>query len=234
MKPHMQTFVGLLSKSDISGIIEFYQNSSESENIGQLAFLFRQSQKNLQSFEPFQQLATKLITAKGLPKPLIEKINNSELLTFFTPALQSNWHFSRTDQRGRNVLHYLMLGVQGSTEHPPFIYLRSLMLFESNEVLQETLVQRDEDGLTPLELYFSANGNLNPLPNHEFTAVLALIEFQSRKEAIDSRHFKTIVHGVREMCFDQAVAMGVDLQRLQFIASFYEISVEQLLERLRS
>lgn len=235
MKPHLQTLVDLLVKNDVKGMVEFYQSASEAENLGQLALLYNQGQKKPKDFEIYQQLAAKCIATKGLPKALISKINHSDLLTFFTPALQSNWHFTRTDEHGRNVLHYLLLGSQQNNQmvHPPFLYLRSLMLFETNEVLQEALIARDKQELTPMELYMSGNQNLSALPNHEFTAVLALIEFQSNQNAIDNRHFATVLSGVRELCFEQAVAMGDDLQRLQFIAYFYRMPIEQILERLK-
>ena len=216
-------------------MLGFYADSSEAENLGQLAFLFKQAQIDGAGFEPYQQLATQCIGAKGFPKSLIANINQADLLTFFTPALQLNWHFTTTNQHQRNVLHYLMLGNPSVVEikHPPFIYLRSLMLFESNEMLQDALVKRDNEGMTPLELYLSSNKNLSLLPNHEFTAVLALIEFQSNKKAIDSRNYKRLLLSVKEQCLNQAVAMGGDLHRLQLLAAFYGVSVEQLIEQMR-
>ncbi len=233
MKPHLQQFVSALSSGNIEQIMAQYVEADEAQKLGQLAFLYTQGQKSPEAFEPYQQLATKLLAASPMPKSLIGKINNAALLTFFTPALQCNWHFNVVDSHQRNVLHYLMLGADGQGT-PPFNYLRSLMLFESNEMLQQALVQKDEDGFTPLELYFYSNENLAPLPNHEFTAVLALIEFQSNNEGIDTRHYHHILSALTELCLNKRIAMKNDLQRLQFVAYFYGENVDVLIDKARA
>lgn len=220
MKPHLQTLAKLLTQNDLKGLLKHYMDCDESENMSQLAFVFNQSQKNPPAFEFYQQLATKFLESKGLPDPLMERINNADTLSFFTPALQLNWHFNRTNQVKRNVLHYLLAG-KTATEHPPFNYLRSMMLFESNESLHDALAQRDQHDLTPIEVYLSANQCLAPLPDHEFTALLGLIEIESKKQAVEPNNLKPIVNTVKRLCQNQSVVFNSDLHRLQFIAAYY-------------
>ena len=106
MKQQLQQFIQYIKVNDLAGLLLFYKSCSEVQNIEQLKFLFQQAQSSAEAFELYQSLTTKLIALKGLPQSLIAKINNSDTLAFFTPALQMNSHFSRTDEHGNNVLHY--------------------------------------------------------------------------------------------------------------------------------
>ena len=156
MKPHMQTLITLLKKNDLKGLLKHYKASIETDNLAQLAFIFQQGQKNTAGFEFYQQLASKFIESKGLPTPLIAQMNNSDILSFFTPALKETDkatdpenpkdNFNKINQHQRNVLHYLFS--TQDAQQPPFNYLRSMMLFESNESLQQALCQRDNQNLT--------------------------------------------------------------------------------------
>lgn len=235
IQQHMQTLINLLKKNDLTGLMAHYHNSSEAENIAQLGFIFTQGQKNPPGFEFYQQLATKFIAAKGLPAAVISRIHSSDALSFFTPALQLNDNFKQTDQRQRNVLHYLLAGEQSpnhasaSKSQPPFNYLRSMMLFESNETLHDALCQRDKQHLTPVEWYLFANQNLANLPGHEFTALLALIEIESKKQRVDETNYLPIIKAVKQLCRSQSLTLNHELQRLVLIATYYGKSVEQVL-----
>ena len=137
MKPHMQTLITLLKKNDLKGLLKHYKASIETDNLAQLAFIFQQGQKNTAGFEFYQQLASKFIESKGLPTPLIAQMNNSDILSFFTPALKETDkatdpenpkdNFNKINQHQRNVLHYLFS--TQDAQQPPFNYLRSIMLF---------------------------------------------------------------------------------------------------------
>jgi len=232
MKPHIQTLISLLTKKDFKTLLAFYQQSNEIENIDQLAFVYQQGQKSLSVFEFYQQIATKFIESKGLPESLINQINNSDSLSFFTPGLQQNENFSKVNQQQRNTLHFLLAGTAQSSELPPFNYLRSMMLFESNESLSAALKQRDCKNLTPIEVYMLVNSNLKTLPNHELTALLALIEIETKQHSINLKNYKNIILAVRQLCKKQNTIVDEELQRTLIIATYYEKSTNQVINDL--
>jgi hypothetical protein len=244
MKPHLQTLVLLLKQNDLKGLVKHYKASIETDNLAQLAFIFQQSQKNTAASEFYQQMASKFIEVKGLPTPLIAQINNNDILSFFTPALKEidkatdpenpKDNFTKVNQHQRNVLHYLFGSAcpQPKQELPPFNYLRSMMLFESNESLQEALCQRDSQNLTPLETYLSTNQSFEALPAHEFTALLALIEIESKQHAVDKSNGKGVLKSVNALCQNQSVPVNIELQRLILIATYYSKSVEFIVNQM--
>ncbi|WP_042147058.1 MULTISPECIES: hypothetical protein [unclassified Pseudoalteromonas] len=229
MKPHIQTLLTLLTKKDFKALLAFYQQSNEIENIDQLAFVYQQGQKSLSVFEFYQQIATKFIESKGLPETLINQINTSDALSFFTPALQLNDNFSKVNQQQRNALHFLLVGKAQYSELPPFNYLRSMMLFESNESLSSALTQRDYKNLTPIEAYMLANTNLNTLPAHEFTALLALIEIETAQQSIDLKNYANVIQAVKILFKKQNMTVDEELQRVLLIATYYEKSTNQII-----
>ncbi|SFC42659.1 hypothetical protein [Pseudoalteromonas denitrificans] len=223
MKSHIQTMITLLTNKDFKALLAHYMQSSELENIDQLAFTFQQGQKSLSVFEFYQQIATKFIESKGLPELLISQINTSDALSFFTPALQISENFNKTNLQKRNVFHYLLAGKKqtDTLNIPPFNYLRSMMLFESNETLSAALLQRDCKNLTPVEAYFFANANLLTLPNHELTALLALIEIETKQQVIDFKNYPNIIKAVKGLCDKQKLSIDDTLQRTLLIATYY-------------
>lgn len=241
MKPHMQTLVLLLKQNDLKGLLKHYKASIESDNLAQLAFLFQQAQKNTAAYAFYQQLASRFIEVKGLPTPLIAQMNNNDILSFFTPALKEadiatdpqnpKDNFNKINQHKRNVLHYLFSPLTPQ-EQPPFNYLRSMMLFESNESLQEALCQRDTQNLTPLETYLCTNQNFEALPAFEFTALLALIEIESKQHAVDKSNGKGVLKSVSALCQKQAVPVNSELQRLILIATYYGKSVDFIVNQM--
>ena len=232
MKPHIQTLIALLTKKDFKALLAFYMQSSDLENIDQLAFIYQQSQKSLSVFEFYQQIATKFIESKGLPQALINQINSSDALSFFTPSLQLNENFNKTNQQDRNVLHFLFAGKTQSSELPPFNYLRSMMLFESNESLSRALIQRDCKNLTPIEVYMFANANLAALPNHELTALLALIEIENKQQTIDLSNYQGIIQSIKNFCKKQSLTINEQLQRILIVATYYSKPSDLILKDL--
>jgi hypothetical protein len=249
MKQHMQTLINLLTKGDVKALHQHYLASNDAENFAQLAFMFQQSQKNAEGFEFYQQLATTFIQSKGLPAAMISKIISSDALSFFTPALQLDQNFNQTSDQQRNVLHYLFAGIpllsllaQSAQQaaqkpvksaQPPFNYLRSMMLFESNETLHHALCQRDGQHLTPLERYLATNQHLSVLPDHEFTALLGLIEIQSKQQNLDKDNFLPVIRAVKKLCLSQSQTIDSDLQRLVLIATYYKKSIQQVLDQMQ-
>jgi hypothetical protein len=230
MKQHMQIMIDLLTKNDFETLIQHYSTSSESENITQLAFLYLQGQKSLIKFGFYQQIATKWIAKKGLPSDLISEFKSNDMLSFFTPILQLADNFNRTDQRQRNVLHYLLAGDQSRLVNvePPFNYLRSMMLFERNESICNALCQRDGQNLTPVEVYLSTNNNLSALPTHEFSALFALIEIENKQQAVDKINYNLTIQHVAKIFRSQVQAINADSQRLLLIATYYKKLVQDI------
>jgi len=230
MQKHIEILIKLLQKNDLKTLREHYLNSSETENIAQLGFLFQQGQIKLSSYAFYQELATSLITHKGFPFALIDKIKTQDTLNFFTPALQVEDNFNKIDDQQRNVLHYLFINNQlaADSAQPPFNYLRSMMLFESNEALRDALCQRDQQNLTPIEAYLFANKNFTPLANHELTALLALIEIESKQQEVEQTHYPLCIQSVSKICREQAMLINQELQHVMLIATYYTTPIKQV------
>jgi hypothetical protein len=231
MKQQMQTMINLLTKNDFDGLAQYYLSSSEVENIGQLAFLFQQGQKSSSRFDLYQQLITKFIGSKTLPEAIIREFKTSDMLSFFTPALLAEGSFNKVNQFQRNVLHYLLVGNPSFAldVQPPFNYLRSMMLFGSNEPLCNALCQRDTQNLTPVEAYFHYNQNLTGLPNHELSALFALIEIENKQQSVDEANYMQVIQAVQKICHTQVQDINENLQRLFLIASYYKKSVKEVI-----
>ena len=232
MKQHMQTLIHLLSKNDDNALLKHYLATQESENIVQLAYLFREGISDLSKFDAYQQLATKFIESKSLPTALIAQIKTNDTLSFFTSALQLTDNFKQTDHLQRNALHYLLAGNQLVANKPPFNYLRSMMLFGSNETLRDALCQRDAQNLTPIEVYLFSNQNLTPLPPHELTALLALIEIESKQQAVDSTNYRPTVEAVKALCSSQTQVINTELQRLILIAIYFSKPIKDVVNEM--
>jgi hypothetical protein len=232
MKKHIQIMLDLLLKNDNEGLLKYYQTSEESENIAQLAYLFHQGMSDNTKFDIFQQLATKLVASKHLPVALIAQIKTSDTLSFFTLALQLQDNFKKIDHLQRNALHYLLSGNQLEEGRPPFNYLRSMMLFGSNETLRDALCQRDCEDLTPIEVYLFSNQNFTTLPPHELTALLALIEIESKQQNVDTTNYMKIIQGVSKLGDRQKVVMNSELQRLILIAIYFSKPIKEIVSNV--
>lgn len=227
MQKHLQTLINLLTKNDLKALLQHYLDSNGAENIVQLGFMFKQGQ--IKSFDFYQQLATSFIENKGFSIGFIPKIKTNNTLNFFTPALQIEENFSKTDHQQCNVLHYLFTNNQSvSSIQPPFNYVRSMMLFGSNKALRDGLCQRNQQNLTPIEAYLFANKNLTPLANHELTAFLALIEIERKQQEVDKANYSFVIQAVSELCQSQAQVPNHDLQRIILIATYYITPIKKV------
>ncbi|TYK65108.1 hypothetical protein [Colwellia echini] len=236
MQPHLQTLINLLTKNDLKLLLQHYIDSSEIENNEQLGFMFQQSEIKPSNFSYYQQLATGFIKVKGISKSLISKLKTHNTLSFFTPALQIKDNFKVTDDQHRNVLHFLFTNnkVLSANKQPPFNYLRSMMLFGSNNALRDALCQRNEQNLTPIECYLFTNNNLAPLANHELTALLALIEIESKQQEVNNVNYPLFIKKVRELCQGSTPSEIEELQRVVLIATYYKISIQSVLEYINN
>lgn len=230
MQKHLQTLITLLTKMDLKALLQHYLDSSETENIVQLGFMFKQGQIKISNFDFYQELATSFIDSKGFPSALLCKIQTNSTLSFFTPALQIEDNFSKIDPQKRNVLHYLFTNNQlvAASNQPPFNYLRSMMLFGSNVALRDGLCQRDQQNLTPIEAYLFTNNNITALANHELTALLALIEIESKQQAVDQTNYPLFIQAVDKLCQSQALSANHELQRIMLIATYYSTPIKQV------
>jgi len=230
MKQHIQIMVDLLTNNDFNALLEHYLTSSEAENISQLAFIYLQGQKSLIKFGFYQQIATDFIKKKSLPLPLIREFKTNEMLSFFTPVLKLKDNFNAKDNHQRNVLHYLLAGDQSRVTHvePSFNYLRSMMLFESNETLCIALCQRDSKNFTPVEVYLYSNQNLSLLPTHELSALFALIEIEKKQQVVDEINYKLIIQAVAKICHSQVQPVNIELERLLLIATYYNKPIQKI------
>ncbi|NQZ21899.1 MAG: hypothetical protein HRT53_07530 [Colwellia sp.] len=232
MKQHMQTLIHLLSENDDNALLQHYLSSEESENVVQLAHLFQQGMSYISEFNFYQQLATKLIESKNLPAALIAQIKTNDTLSFFTPALQLDDNFKEVDLQQRNALHYLLAGNKLTVKQPPFNYLRSMMLFGSNGALRDALCQRDSQNLTPIELYLLSNQDLTTLPPHELTALLALIEIESKQQTVDETNYLPTIQAVGKLCANQVKPVSSELQRLILIAIYYTKPIKDIVNEI--
>ena len=232
MKQHIQTLINLMLKNNNKGLLDHYKNSEESENVAQLAYLFHQGMNDITSFDVYQQLATKLISSKNLPLSLIAQIKNSDTLSFFTSALQLEDNFKKTDHFQSNTLHYLLAGNKSIENKTPFNYLRSMMLFGSNDTLRDALCQRNYKGLTPIEVYLFSNPNFTPLPQHELTALLALIEIERKQQAVEINNCIPIVEAIGRLGENQNIPMNSELQRLILIAIYFEKPIQLIVSEV--
>ena len=126
-----------------------------------------------------QNIATRILSSNTAPSPFINQLTNIDALSFFTPALKVNKGFLVQDTQGNNVLHNVFKHADATKL--PFNYVRSLMLFESNDELAKALAQPNSHGLTPVACYIAyANKPSTPV-KHEFSALLALMEIEQKQ-----------------------------------------------------
>lgn len=231
MQQHLIKLINLLQKNDLKALVQHYLNSSEAENTAQLDFMFKQAEIKTSNFNYYQPLATSLVEAKGLSTSLIAKIKTNSALSFFTPALQLADNFKKADHDQCNVLHYLFTNdkIISVSAQPPFNYLRSMMLFGSNNTLCEALSHRDHQNLSPIEAYLLTNRNLTPLADHELTALLALIEIENKFQDIEQRNYSSFIQSLSQLCRKQPQQLSPESQRIILIATYYKTPIQKVL-----
>jgi hypothetical protein len=158
----------------------------------QLHHLFQSAQRMSIKYNFMQNVATRILSKNTPPGEFIEQFNNLEALSFFTPALKINKGFLAQDKNANNVLHTIF--THSRAEALPFNYVRSLMLFESNEDLLHALAQPNKQGLSPVGCYI-AFANKPSIPvKHEFSALLALMEIEQKHSAPNKKSLITCIN----------------------------------------
>lgn len=226
-------FVTLLKQRNIEKLVTFFQDQSDAFQTKILLFLALQGIKDSDSFDYFQLLCTKLCASNAMPTTLVSQIKNLDLLTFFTPLLQTMANFALQDNKGRNVLHYMCVA-RGEKQSVPFNYLRSLLLFESNLFLPKALTQTESNNLTPIECYLHLNIQGTTLPNHEFTALIALMEIEQSQRNIEYSHLNTALSRFKKQTTEFTLSQEYKTQKSLLLASYYGISVKDINANLTS
>lgn len=219
MKAHLAKLISKLQHSQSPA--DYYQACTESENIEQLIFLFKQSQQSVDAFDLYQRLMLQLVADKPLPCALFILINALPTLDFFLPAIKQHHQFLQTDLKGRSILHYLF-AARATKSHPPFNYIRAMMLFESNENLAKALSLKDNTQLSALEVYFMLNHDLTPLPKHELNAVIALIEIEHKQHVVEATHYPVVIRSLKKLVLEHHQKGVNTSERSLLIATYYQ------------
>ncbi|ESP95412.1 MULTISPECIES: hypothetical protein [Pseudoalteromonas] len=212
-----------IRSKDLAKILSAYHQQNETGRAAQLKFCFETGESQVSSYANYQNIAAQCIAAHGLPTGIIAGLNNSDRINFFMPALQASGAFTHTNHQGNTFLHALFANEEQSP--PPFNFIRSLLLFERNESLAKALQIRNQHGLTPLECYFIYNLADHKLPEHELTALFALIEAERTDNFIPQN--ANLSH-IKASLVKRNIALSQDSQVLLIIASYYQVDVSTL------
>ncbi|WP_462155224.1 hypothetical protein [Pseudoalteromonas piscicida] len=184
-------FLLALKSADIEKIKAVYAHATKDEQIEVLRFLFQSAQGNTALYGHYQDIASICLQAACFPEAMIAAINSLEKFAFFsTPLIQAE-QINNFNPQGNNILHILLS--QMPAKDNGLNYLRTLLHFESKELLQNALSQRNAKNLTPLECYLAFNSHTAPLSIQELSALLGLMEIERRHtSAVESHNAKVI------------------------------------------
>ncbi|WP_147386045.1 hypothetical protein [Pseudoalteromonas sp. MSK9-3] len=227
--PSVSALISLIKKHNLPEISELYTRSNSSENIAQLKFMYQSALQSPEVYSFYQDLCTKVSASKAMPIGVIAGINDPARFTFFTPALKQNNGFSQANEQGNTALHILFSNPHNSV--PPFNYIRSLLLFESNEGLIHALKQRNNQQLTAIECYFAYNTHFDNLPAHELSALLALIEAQTQLLPQQETVLAAICKKLKAS--EHVHQLSEDNHRILLLASTYKVSVSAVCDLLK-
>lgn len=189
-----------------------------------LAWLYQQSQ-NPEHYSDMQGLSVLLLAKDTIPKGFMSSLLDEDKLGFFFLALQQAELLSLQNHQGNTLLHLLFANPNKNC--PPFNFIRSMLLFERNESFAKTLVTRNQQNLTPIEVYLAYHPNFQPLPVHELGALLALMEVHKKQARVDSNTLPLIVKHLIKTQGKTLVTSAK--QRILLLSAFYEASEVTLL-----
>jgi len=168
-----------LSQHQLNELDNDFKQLTPAQQTLQLEHLYDSALRLSVKYDFMQNIATRILTTNTLPAPFISQLVSLDALSFFTPALKVNKGFLAQDTQGNNVLNTVFK--HANATKLPFNYVRSLMLFESNDDLLKALAQPNKQGLTPVASYI-AYANKPDFPvKHEFSALLALMEIEQKQ-----------------------------------------------------
>lgn len=170
-----------LAKHQLDELDNDFKQLSPLQQTLQLNHLYESAQRLSVKYDFMQNIATRILTHNAPPTPFVNQLTNIDALSFFTPALKISTGFLAQDTQGNNVLHNVFKHAEA--EKLPFNYVRSLMLFESNDNLVKALAQPNSSGLTPVACYIAYANKPNTPVKHEFSALLALMEIEQKQNA---------------------------------------------------
>lgn len=170
-----------LAKYQLDELDNDFKQLTPAQQASQLMHLYQSAQRISVKYNFMQNVAIRILTNNPLPTSFISQLSTLDALSFFTPALKVNKGFLAQNEAGNTVLHTVFK--HPDADNLPFNYVRSLMLFESNDDLLKALAQPNLQGLTPVACYIAyANKPTTPI-KHEFSALLALMEMEQKQNA---------------------------------------------------
>jgi len=182
-----------ISKHQLDELDNDFKQLSPAQQTLQLNHLYESTQRMSIKYDFMQNVATRILTTNAPPAAFINQLTTTDTLTFFTPALKVNKGFLAQDVRGNNALHNVFK--HADDQKLPFNYVRSLMLFESNDDLVKALAQPNDRGLTPVACYIAyANKPSTPV-KHEFSALLALMEIEQKQNPMAKQQLANTLKG---------------------------------------
>ena len=182
-----------ISKQQLNELDNDFKQLSPAQQTLQLNHLYDSAQRLSVKYDFMQNIATRILSSNTAPSPFINQLTNIDALRFFAPALKVNKGFLVQDAQGNNVLHNVFKHADATKL--PFNYVRSLMLFESNDELAKALAQPNSHGLTPVACYIAyANKPSTPV-KHEFSALLALMEIEQKQNPNAKQQLANVIKG---------------------------------------
>lgn len=168
-----------ISKQQLNELDNDFKQLTPAQQTLQLNHLYESAQRLSIKYDFMQNIAIRILTNNMPPAPFVNQLITVDALSFFTPALRINKGFLAQDIQGNNVLHNVFK--HADSKKLPFNYVRSLMLFESNDDLLKALAQTNKQGLTPVACYIAYAHKQNTPVKHEFSALLALMEIEQKQ-----------------------------------------------------
>ncbi|NUZ09867.1 hypothetical protein HUZ36_03650 [Pseudoalteromonas sp. McH1-7] len=195
-KNSLTPFLLALKSADITKIQAMYCQSTTEVKVEVLKFLFQSAQNNAALYGHYQDITTLCLQAGEFPTPLLGAINSLEKFSFFSSPLILSSQIMCSNQQGNTILHIFLSTVAASENS--LNYLKTLLLFESREILQSAISHRNDKQLTPLECYLAFNANIDALAIQELSALLGLIEVERRQTDIQASNAKVIESHLRQ------------------------------------
>lgn len=214
-----------LQQRQINAVIDDYTALNEQQQSTQLAHIYNLAKQSEVKYLYLQKVAMHLLQSAPIAKPFIKFICDLDKLNFYTPGLKFNDAFNVEDERGNTLLHYLFS--QCSADMLPFNYLRSLMLFESNESLALGLKRLNEEQLSPIGCFIACNTSHNMLAKHEFSALLAMMEV----DQLHPPHACEALIKKLQQVYQSSMAKPTDTKVL-LCAAYLQIPVTQVCNQL--
>lgn len=182
-----------IAKHQLDELDNDFKQLSPAQQTLQLNHLYESALRMSIKYDFMQNVATRILTTNTPPAPFINQLTTTDALTFFTPALKENNGFLAQDSQGNNVLHNVFK--HANAQKLAFNYVRSLMLFESNDNLVKALAQTNARGLTPVACYIAYADKPSTPIKHEFSALIALMEIEQKQNPTAKQQLANILKG---------------------------------------